>query len=151
MFTVNDAKNFKHVSDNLLEAVKNKLETWPNYCENDMIERGEKDFEKNGVSYSYLYIDETPWDDEGKYQFQNITYQLVAYDSTNSEHSYPCDSNITDKFNLILTVPATRSGSYFSNYAYCYDKPKLSIVEIETIPEQVIPAHEEVKLVDVKN
>ena len=150
MFTVNDVKNFKHIPDDLLEVVKNKLETWPDYNEHDKIERGEMDFEKDGVSYGYLYIDETSWDDEGKYQYQNITYQLVAYDSTNSEYSYPCDSNITDKFDLILTTPITRSGSYFSDYTYYYDKPQLSIVKIAQIPEQVIPAHEEVKLVDVK-
>ena len=150
MFTVNDVKKFKHIPDDLLEVVKNELETWPDYNEHDKIERGEMDFEKDGVSYGYLYIDETSWDDEGKYQYQNITYQLVAYDSTNSEYSYPCDSNITDKFDLILTAPITRSGSYFSDYTYYYDKPQLSIVEIAQIPEQVIPAHEEVKLVDVK-
>lgn len=151
MFTVEDVKKCKHVTDDLLEIVKNKLETWPSYCENDMIERGNKDFEKDGVSYSYLYVDETSWDDEGKYQYQSITYQLVAYNPTHSEYSYPCDSNIIDKFDLILTVPVTRSGSYFSDYTYYYDKPNLSIVEIENIPEQVIPAHEEVKIVDIKN
>lgn len=149
MFTVNDAKNFKHVSDNLLEAVKNKLETWPNYCENDKIEHGEMDFENDGVFYGYLYIGETSWDDEGKYQYQDITYQLVAYDPENK--SYPCSDNIIDKFDLILTVPVTRSGSYFSEYSYYYDKPGLSIVEIDHIPEQVIPAHEEVKFVEVQN
>ena len=151
MFTVNDVKNFKHIPADLLEVVKNKLEMWPDYNENDKIERGEMDIKKDGVSYGYLYIDESSCDDEGKYQFQNITYQLVAYNPTHSEYSYPCDSNITDKFDLILTVPVTRSGSYFSDYTYYYDKPNLSIVEIENIPEQVIPAHEEVKIVDIKN
>ena len=151
MFTVNDVKNFKHIPADLLEVVKNKLEMWPDYNENDKIERGEMDFKKDGVSYGYLYIGESSWDDEGKYQFQNITYQLVAYNPTHSEYSYPCDSNITDKFDLILTVPVTRSGSYFSDYTYYYDKPNLSIVEIENIPKQVIPAHEEVKIVDIKN
>lgn len=151
MFTIDDVKKFKHVSDDLLEVVKRKLKMWPDYNENDRIERGEMDFEKDGVSYGYLYIDESSWDDEGKYQFQNIIYQLAAYDSTNSEYSYPCDSNITDKFDLILTVPVTRSGSYFSDYTYYYDKPNLSIVETENIPERIIPAHEEVKIVDIKN
>ena len=151
MLAVDDVKKFKHISDDLLDVIKEKLDMWPNYCENDKIERGEMDFEKDGVSYGYLYIGESSWDDEGKYQFQNITYQLVAYDSVNSEYSYPCDSNITDKFDLILNVPVTRSGSYFSEYSYYYDKPGLSIVEIKQIPEQVIPAHEEVKFVEVNN
>ncbi|MBM6685497.1 hypothetical protein H9X90_05710 [Faecalicatena contorta] len=151
MFTVNDVKNFKHISDDLIDIVRNKLEMWPDYNERDKIERGEMDFEKDGVSYSYLYIDETSWDDEGKYQYQDITYQLVSYDSTNSKHSYPCDDNITDKFDLILTVPVTRSGSYFSEYTYYYDKPKLSLAQIEYIPEQIIPAHEDVKIMDIKD
>lgn len=149
MFSVNDVKSFKHISDNLLEDVKNKLETWPNYCENDKIERGEMDFEKDRVSYGYLYIGESSWDDEGKYQYQDITYQLVAYNPENQ--SYPCGDNIIDKFDLILNVPVTRSGSYFSEYSYYYDKPGLSIVEIEQIPEKVIPAHEEVKIVEINN
>lgn len=148
MFTVEEVKKCKHVTDDLLEIVKNKLETWPSYCENDMIEHGEKDFEKDGMSYSYLYIDESSWDDEGKYQYQSITYQLVAYDPINSKYSYPCNNNIIDKFDLILTVPVTRSGSYFSEYNYYYNKPLLSLVEIEQIPEQVIPAHEEIKFVE---
>ena len=151
MFTLEEVKKCKHVTDDLLEIVKNKLEAWPSYCENNMIERGEMDFEKDGVSYSYLYIDETSWDDEGKYQYQAITYQLIAYDPTNSKYSYPCNDNIIDKFDLILTVPVTRSGSYFSEYNYYYNNPSLSLVEIEQIPEKVIPAHEEVKWVDVKN
>ena len=46
MFTVNDVKNFKHIPDDLLEVVKNKLETWPDYNEHDKIERGEMDFER---------------------------------------------------------------------------------------------------------
>lgn len=151
MITVDDVKKCKHVTDNLIDIVKGKLETWPCCSNENMIECDEMDFEYDNVSYSYIELDESSWDDEGKYQFQDITYQLVSYDSTNSEYSYPCDDNIIDKFDLILTVPVTRSGSYFSDYNYEYDEPSLSIVEIENIPEQVIPAHEEVKIVDIKN
>ena len=149
MFAVDDVKNFKHISDDLLDVVKEKLEMWPSYSENDRIELGLMNFDKDGVSYGYVYIGETSWDDEGKYQYQDITYQLVAYDSDNK--SYPCSDNIIDKFDLILTAPVTRCGSYFSEYNYYYDKPGLSIIEIEQVPEQVIPAHEEVKFVEVKN
>ena len=150
MFDVNDVKDFKHITDDLIEIIRNKLEMWPDYNENDRIERGEMDFEKDGVSYGYLYVDETSWDDEGKYQYQSITYQLVTYDSTNSKYSYPCNNNIIDKFDLILTVPVTRSGSYFSDYNYFYDKPIISIVEVERIPEQIIPAHEDVKFTKIE-
>lgn len=77
-----------------------------------------------------------------------IIHSGDAYDPTNSKYSYPCNNNIIDKFDLILTVPVTRSGSYFSEYNYYYNKPLLSLVEIEQIPEQVIPAHEEIKFVE---
>lgn len=149
MLAVDDVKKFKHISDDLLDVIKEKLDMWTSYNENDRIEHGEMDFENDGVFYGYLYISETSWDDEGKYQYQDITYQLVAYNP--EKQSYPCSDNIIDKFDLILNVPVTRSGSYFSEYSYYYDKPGLSIVEIEQIPEKVIPAHEEVKIVEINN
>lgn len=148
MLTVDEVKKCKHVTDDLINAVEDKLRYWPSYCEKDPIENDEVNFEYNKTSYGFFLVGESSWDDEGKYQFQNITYQLVSYDSTDT--SYPCDDNVLDKFNLILTVPVTRSGSYFSDYNYFYDKPIISIVEIEHIPEQIIPAHEDVKFTKIK-
>ena len=148
MITVDEVKRCKHITNDLIKAVKDKLGAWPSYCEKDLIENGEMDFEYNKASYGFFVIDESSWDDEGKYQFQNITYQLVSYDPTNI--GYPCGDNVLDKFDLILTMSVTRSGSYFSNYEYFYDKPILSIVEIEHIPEQIIPAHEDIKLVECR-
>lgn len=146
MLTVDEVKKCKHVTDDLIKAVKDKLEDWPDYCEKDLIENGEMNFEYNKTSYGFFLVDESSWGDEGKYQYQDMTYQLVSYDPTNI--GYPCDANVLDKFDLILTMSVTRSGSYFSNYEYFYDKPILSIVEIEHIPEQIIPAHEDIKLVE---
>lgn len=149
MLTVEDIKKCKHTTNDLIKEVENRLDDWPSYCEEDLLENGKVDFEYHNTSYGFLVVDESSWDDEGKYQFQNITYQLVSYNST--EIPYLCEDNILNKFDLILNVSVTRSGSYFSDYNYSYDKPILSIIEIEQIPEQIIPAHEEVKFVDIKN
>lgn len=147
MMTVEELKEYKYASDELVEVIKNGIDNiWGSYCEHNWMEDG-FGVEHDGVSYSVIEVDESSWDDEGKYQYQNITYQLVSY---NPEiESYPCDESIIDKYNLFFDLPVTRSGSYFSDYFYEYDKPVISRGTIEHIPVKIIPAHEEVKFVEI--
>lgn len=147
MITVEELKECKYASDELVEVVKNGIDNiWGSYCEHNWMEDG-FGVEHDGVSYSVIEVDESSWDDEGKYQYQNITYQLVSYNP--AIESYPCDENIIDKYNLFFDLPVTRSGSYFSDYFYEYDKPVISRGTIEHIPVKIIPAHEEVKFVEI--
>lgn len=147
MITVEELKECKHASDELVNAVKNSMDNiWGDFCEHNWMEDG-FGVEHDGISYSVIEVDESSWDDEGKYQYQNITYQLVSYNP--AIESYPCDESIIDKYNLFFDLPVTRSGSYFSDYFYEYDKPVISRGTIEDIPEKVIPAHEEVKFVEI--
>ena len=130
-----------------MQTVKNGINNiWKDYCERNWLEYGFY-VEHDGISYSVIEVDESSWDDEGKYQYQNITYQLVSY---NPEiESYPCDESIIDKYNLFFDLPVTRSGSYFSDYFYEYNKPVIRRGTIEHIPVKIIPAHEEVKFVEI--
>lgn len=147
MITVEELKECKHASDELVDAVKNSIDNiWKGYSEHNWLEDGFR-VEHDGISYSVIEVDESSWDDEGKYQYQDITYQLVSY---NREiESYPCDESIIDKYDLFFDLPVTRSGSYFSDYLYEYDRPVISRGIIEHIPVKIIPAHEEVKMVKV--
>lgn len=147
MITVEELKECKHASDELVKAVKNSIDNiWKGYCERNWLEDG-FGVEHNGISYSVIEVDESLWDDEGKYQYQNITYQLISYNP--KIKSYPCDANIIDKYDLFFNLPVTRSGSYFSDYSYVYSEPVISRGTIEHIPEKVIPVHEEIKMVEV--
>lgn len=147
MITVEELKECKHASDELVEVVKNGIDNiWDSFCEHNWLEDG-FGVEHDGISYSVIEVDESSWDDEGKYQYQNITYQLASYNP--AIESYPCDESIIDKYNLFFDLPVTRSGSYFSDYFYEYSKPVISRGTIEHIPVKIIPAHEEVKFVEI--
>ena len=147
MITVEELKECKYASDELVESVKNGIDNiWGSFCEHNWLEDG-FGVEHDGISYSVIVLDESSWEDEGKYQYQNTTYQLVSYNP--KIKSYPCDKSIIDKYDLFFNLPVTRSGSYFSDYLYEYDRPVISRGIIEHIPVKLIPAHEEVKMVEV--
>lgn len=147
MITVEELKECEHASDELVSIVKNSIENiWKGYCEKNLLEY-EFEVEYRGLPHTAIIVVESPWSDEGKYQYQNITYQLVSYDQ--AVRSYPSEVSIVDKYDLFFDLPVTRSGSYFSEYLYEYSKPAISRGIIEHIPVKIIPAHEEVKMVEV--
>lgn len=147
MITVEELKKCKHASDELVSIVKNSIDNiWKGYCEKNLLEH-EFEVEYRGLPHNVIIVDESPWSDEGKYQYQNITYQLVSYDS--AVRSYPSEVSIVDKYDLFFDLPVTRSGSYFSDYFYEYNKPVIRHGTIEHIPVKIIPAHEEVKFVEI--
>lgn len=131
----------KPASDELIEKVKewvsnlNSLED----C---------RDFHFGNLAYNLYCVEEGDWDDEGKYQYQYNLYQLASYDE--NVKKWLCDESLVDKYNIFLGQCVTRCGSYFSDYYYEYDKPDISIAYVEHIPEVVIPAHDEVKLKELK-
>ena len=147
MITVEELKECKHASDELVQSVKNRIDNiWKDYCVHNWLEDG-FGVEHDSISYSVIEVDESSWDDGGKYQYQNVTYQLVSY---NPEiKNYPCGASIIGKYDIFFDLPITRSGSYFSDYFYVYSKPVTSRGTIERISEKVIPAHEEIKMVKV--
>lgn len=93
--------------------------------------------EVNGKRYGFHIVEEGNWDDEGKYQFRNDIGILCEYDE---------DWNTVKMFNIAATSDMTRSGSYFSEYYYEYDKLTVNKVIKKIIPKQIIPEREVITL-----
>lgn len=70
------------------------------------------------------------WDDQGKYQYKYQTGILCECDD---------NWNTVKKFDIALTLCIIRSGSYFSDYYYEYEKPEVHKIVKKVIPEQIIP------------
>ena len=83
----------------------------------------------DGVKYGLDFVDETDWDDQGKYQYKNVTGILCK----SSE-----DGSVT-KYDIAVTQYITRSGSYFSDYYYYYDQLQVNQLVQKVIPQQIIP------------
>ena len=93
--------------------------------------------EVNGKRYGFHIVEEGDWGDEGKYQFRNDIGILCEYDE---------DWNTVKMFNIAATSDMTRSGSYFSEYYYEYDKLTVNKVIKKIIPKQIIPEREVITL-----
>lgn len=94
----------------------------------------EDDFEElgatiDGVEYVLDVVDESNWDDQGKYQYKDVTGILCK----SSE-----DGSVT-KYDIAVTQYITRSGSYFSDYYYQYDPLQVDQLVQKVIPQQIIP------------
>lgn len=94
----------------------------------------EDDFEElvatiDGVEYGLDIVEESNWDDQGKYQYKYVTGILCK----SSE-----DGSVT-KYDIAVTQYITRSGSYFSDYYYDYDPLQVDQLVQKVIPQQIIP------------
>lgn len=148
MITIEELKQCKNATEDLIEVVRKRIgEVCSDYGEHNYL-GDDFGFEYNGVCYDVIEKEKSSWDDEGKYQYQDITYQLVSFDR--DIKSYPCEQSIIDKFDLFLVLVVERSGSYFSDYNYTYDKPSIQIVNIEHVSEKIIPAHDEIVFTELK-
>lgn len=137
----------KELTQEITNFIKSKIQELK-YSERNPIEDEDKiKFDLNDVNYDVICVEESDWSDEGKYQYQDITYQLVSFN--NNEYDYPNKDNIIDKFNLFFILPVTRSGSYFTNYYYEYDTPTICKQKTIHVSEQIIPAHDEYKMEEI--
>ena len=94
----------------------------------------EDDFEElgatiDGVEYCLDIVDESNWDDQGKYQYKDVTGILCKSLE---------DGSVT-KYDVAVTQYITRSGSYFSDYYYGYDPLQVDQLVQKVIPQQIIP------------
>lgn len=149
MITVEELKMCKHTPDDLIKVIEYRIKANCEYMEEHNYLEDGFCFDYNGISYNLMEVEATPWEDEGKYQYQTITYQLVSFDK--SITSWVSKDNIIDKFDLLISINIQRSGSYFSEYFYAYFEPIIFIGKIKHIPEQIIPTHDEVELCELKN
>ena len=136
MFKVEDVKGFKEASQELINEVKANVPS--NGTIEDMM------FAYEGNTYAMINLESDDEINDGKYVSGCKYYQLVSIDTSVAE--YPRKDNIVDKFNVVISNSYSKCGSYFSDYEWYYDEPEIGIVSLKTIPEVVIPEHEEVDI-----
>lgn len=134
MMTLEDYRKCKKASKELTEAIKNRVsEICGAYDEENMLE-DEFRFDFSGTEYCLTCLGDDDWEDGGKYQYSSTTYQVVSLDK---------DDTVT-YYDIVIELPITRSGSYFSYYTYSYAYPIIRRAKIKHIAEVIIPAHDEV-------
>ena len=94
----------------------------------------------DGVEYGLDIVDESNWDDQGKYQFKDVTGILCRISE---------DGSVT-KYDIAVTQYITRCGSYFSGYNYEYAPLPLQVDQL-VIPRQIIPKRIIVTFEDKEN
>lgn len=95
----------------------------------------------DGVEYRLEVVDDGDWDDQGKYQYKDVTGVLCK----TSE-----DGSVT-KYDIAVMQYITRSGSYFSEYYYEYEPLQVNQLVLRVIPQQIIPKRIIVTFEDKEN
>lgn len=83
----------------------------------------------DGAEYRLDIVEEGDWDDQGKYQYKDVTgilYKILE------------DGSIV-KYDIAVTQYITRCGSYFSDYNYEYEPLQVDQLVQKVIPQQIIP------------
>ena len=83
----------------------------------------------DGVKYQLDIVDDGDWNDQGKYQYKDVTGVLYKISG---------DDSVT-KYDIAVTQYITRSGSYFSEYYYEYEPLQVDQLVQKVIPQQIIP------------
>lgn len=134
--TVEKYNTYKNASKELIEVIRNRLSEVVDYERNCF--EDDFGFKFNDICYDVIVVDEPEFAVEGKYQSRSICYQLVSCDENSK-------SWVIDRFNLFFEIPESRTGSYYTDYYYSYEKPILFKAKLVHIPEQIIPAHDNVE------
>lgn len=95
----------------------------------------------DGVEYEIYIVDESDWDDQGKYQYKDATGLLCKVSEDNS----------VTKYDIAVTQYITRCGSYFSEYNYEYAPLQVDQLVQKIIPQQIIPERTVVTFADKEN
>ena len=83
----------------------------------------------DGVEYGLDIVDESDWDDQGKYQYKDVTGILCEI----------LEDGSVIKYDIAVTQYITRCGSYFSEYNYEYLPLQVDQLVQKVIPQQIIP------------
>ena len=135
-----ELKSLKEVDVDLLDVINANLKEF-NKNRNDEKDPLEKfEFHLENIAFGFINRSESSWEDEGKYQYQELIGQLVAWDL--NKEGYPCKKSIVEEYNLFGKVSCGRSGSYYSEYYYTYEKIQLFKYDIKHVEEVVIPEHD---------
>lgn len=95
----------------------------------------------DGVEYETYIVDKSDWDDQGKYQYKDVTGLLCKVSEDNS----------VTKYDIAVTQYITRCGSYFSEYNYEYAPLQVDQLVQKIIPQQIIPERTVVTFADKEN
>ena len=117
--------NYDELVEMSLEDAKKIVGTFDN--ETFLEDIGE---EVNGIHYGVNVLEEGDWIDEGKYQYRTDIGVLCEFDD---------NWNVVNMFDIAVTSDIARSGSYFSEYNYDYEKLKVNKVIKKVIPQKIIP------------
>lgn len=146
-FEVEELKTLKEVARDLLDVVNANLTEFNKNRDDEKDPLKKFEFHLENIGFAFINRYESSWEDAGKYQYQELIGQLVAWDFNKAK--YPCNKSIVERYNLFSTVNCSRSGSYFSEYYYTYDEIHLFKYEIEHVEEVVIPAHDITKIKNI--
>lgn len=89
--------------------------------------------------YYFNIVEEGDWDDEGKYQYKTDIGLLCMMENNGVD-------DMATTFDIAVLLDVTRSGSYFSEYYYNFDEPRVNKVIKKIIPKQIIPEREVITL-----
>lgn len=95
----------------------------------------------DGVEYGLDIVDEGDWDDQGKYQYKDVTGILCEI----------LEDGYVTKYDIAVTQYITRCGSYFSEYNYEYAPLQVDQLVQKVIPQQIIPERTVVTFADKEN
>jgi hypothetical protein len=95
----------------------------------------------DGVEYGLDIVDEGGWDDQGKYQYKDVTGILCEI----------LEDGSVSKYDIAVTQYITRCGSYFSEYNYEYAPLQVDQLVQKVIPKQIIPERTVVTFADKEN
>ena len=85
----------------------------------------------NGESYTTIFLDESEWDDDGKYQYKT-EYGLLCKLNKKGE--------VVVMYDICVVNNITRCGSYFSEYSYENEFRVKQLIK-KVVPKVVIPEH----------
>lgn len=94
----------------------------------------------DGNKYETYVVDEGDWDDQGKYQYKDVTSVLCKVSEDNS----------VTKYDIAVTQYIARCGSYFSGYYYEYEPLQVDQLVQKVIPQQIIPERTIVTFADTE-
>ena len=101
--------------------------------------------EVDGKNYGFLCIEDDVWEDDGrgKYFSKCSRYLLGLFGEGDDRWK------LVEKYNVIALQCVTKTGSYYTDWHYEYDRPTFSYACEEVVPEQIIPAHTVVTFKDL--
>jgi len=133
---------YREASPNFIDVIRKHLISGTN---ENILEK--LSFTYKGVIYGTVLMEAPAFEtyDNGRYTDRTLTYQLVAFDSSDKNLA-----NVVDRFNIFFSIVEWRTGSYYADWHFNYENATMYIAKIVLIPEQIIPAHEDVRLVEIE-